>query len=103
MTDFDVRLTLKPPKAESNVIRIATWNKWDLRVMENRKRRSASKSGSRSTIGRKFTALCSHWLQHDDYGRPNLAEAWNMVSGQCHVYAGHGVGPPPVETHCATL
>jgi hypothetical protein len=37
MTDFDVRLTLKQPKAESSVIRIATLNRWDLRVMGNRK------------------------------------------------------------------
>ena len=37
MTDFDVRLTLKQPKAEPSVIRIATLNKWDLRVMGNRK------------------------------------------------------------------
>lgn len=37
MTDFDVRLTLKHPKAEPSVIRVATLNKWDLRVMGNRK------------------------------------------------------------------
>ncbi|MFG2468118.1 HEAT repeat domain-containing protein [Streptomyces canus] len=37
MTDFDVRLTLKQHKAEPSVIRVATLNKWDLRLMGNRK------------------------------------------------------------------
>lgn len=37
MADFDIRLTLKQPKAEPSVIKVATLNKWDLRVMGNRK------------------------------------------------------------------
>ncbi|MBM9623151.1 hypothetical protein ACFQ60_09385 [Streptomyces zhihengii] len=36
MTDYDIRLTLRPEKSEASMVSLAMRNRWDMRVMGNR-------------------------------------------------------------------